>query len=628
MTRPPSSRFAGASHTYEICSQDGTPQALHVRYPPGVRRKRKSFLWFQPDGETKGLNGRPVHTLPFYRSECLKDLDPGDQVVITEGEKAADALWAFGIVALGTVTGSSTKIPADDAVLGSLTGFDVAVWPDVGTGGQKHMDLLLKDLYRVRGSAEGLSVVDNTALGLIESGADAADWRPDDAVGDLRGALRPWCPSQPSIEPAAAAAPGKASTAGSERVFFPQGKTRAGLVAALDHLGFDLRYNERSSRLEILDVGAEHPTWNETDDMLRSSIRERIGERCSVFNKVKERVPMTLTSRRFVELTDAVLDARRVDPFKEWLNNLPVWDKEPRLDLWLYGCFAVGEIDADLMKWACYSVPMAAVWRADHPGEKHDEMVILVGPQGLGKSTVWAWLLPKEHRAQWFSDGLRFLAEPKAQVESLQGRVIVEASEMSGSTRADVETIKAFLSRMDDGSVRLTYRRDPVLLPRRCVIVGSTNDPRCLPNDPSGNRRFVPVPVSKGSVPKIRVFMDEHREQLWAEALYRVRVNREPAYLPHDLAQTHRDHTEHYRAADEIAEDVIQDWLSLNPGPVTLEAVAEGIKWSNDRRSMARIINVLKQFGYVCGQRSGRGDGLKRYWVKDDGVPRNTENES
>ena len=300
-------------------------------------------------------------------------------------------------------------------------------------------NLLLKNLYRVRGSAEGLSVVDNAALGLTESGADAADWRPDDAVGDLLGALKPWCPPQPSIEPAAAAVPGKASTAGSERVFFPQGKTRAGLVAALDHLGFDLRYNERSSRLEILDVGAEHPTWNETDDMLRSSIRERIGERCSVFNKDKERVPMTLTSRRFVELTDAVLDAKRVDPFKEWLNGLPAWDKDPRLDLWLYGCFTIGEIDADLLKWSCYSVPMAAVWRADHPGEKHDEMVILVGPQGLGKSTVWAWLLPKEHRAQWFSDGLRFLAEPKAQVESLQGRVIVEASEMSGSTRADVE---------------------------------------------------------------------------------------------------------------------------------------------------------------------------------------------
>ena len=260
MTRPHSGRFVGASHTYEICAPDGTPQALHVRYPPGVRRKRKSCFWFQPDGETKGLNGRPVHTLPFYRSEWLKDLEPGDQVVITEGEKAADALWAFGIVALGTVTGSSAKVPADDAVLATLTEFDVAVWPDVGTGGRKHMDRLLKDLYRVRGSAEGLSVVDNAALGLTESGADAADWWPDDAVDDLLGALRPWFPPRLSIEPAADATPGKAPTAGSERVFIPQGKTRAGLVAALDHLGFNLRYNERSSRLEILDIGAERPT--------------------------------------------------------------------------------------------------------------------------------------------------------------------------------------------------------------------------------------------------------------------------------------------------------------------------------------------------------------------------------
>ena len=221
MTRPPSSRFAGASHTYEICSQDGTPQALHVRYPPGVRRKRKSFLWFQPDGETEGLNGRPVHTLPFYRSEWLKDLEPGDQVVITEGEKAADALWAFGIVALGTVTGSSTKIPADDAVLGSLTGFDVAVWPDVGTGGQKHMDLLLKDLYRVRGSAEGLSVVNNAALGLIESGADAADWRPDDAVGDLLGALRPLVSAAAEHRASRRRGPGKGVDRGIGARLFP-----------------------------------------------------------------------------------------------------------------------------------------------------------------------------------------------------------------------------------------------------------------------------------------------------------------------------------------------------------------------------------------------------------------------
>ena len=104
---------------------------------------------------------------------------------------------------------------------------------------------------------------------------------------------------------------------------------------------------------------------------------------------------------------------------------------------------------------------MGAVARTYEPGEKHDEMVILVGPQGLGKSTVWAWLLPPATRRQWFSDALKFHADVKAQIEALQGRVIVEAAEMSGSTRTEVESIKAFLARQDDGAVRLTYRRRP-----------------------------------------------------------------------------------------------------------------------------------------------------------------------
>ena len=48
----------------------------------------------------------------------------------------------------------------------------------------------------------------------------------------------------------------------------------------------------------------------------------------------------------------------------------------------------------NLARWASRSVLMGVVIRTDHPGEKHDEMVVLVGPQGIGKSTAWAWLLP------------------------------------------------------------------------------------------------------------------------------------------------------------------------------------------------------------------------------------------
>ena len=242
---------------------------------------------------------------------------------------------------------------------------------------------------------------------------------------------------------------------------------------------------------------------------------------------------------------------------------------------------------------------MGVVTRTFHPGEKHDEMVVLVGPQGIGKSTAWAWLLPGEpEQSRWFSDGLSFHDDQKAKAEALQGMVLVEASEMTGSTKAEVETIKKFLSRTND-NIRLTYRRDPSPLLRRCMIVGTTNDPRCLPNDPSGNRRFVPVPCVGGDAVAVRAYLDEHREQMWAEAVHRVREKHETAYLPDALKTAQAELTEHYRAVDEVAEDVIGEWLADHPRPVSVTEIATGINWTSDSRSVYRITTVLKQLGYT-----------------------------
>ena len=514
---------------YEICAYDGTPVARHVRIQSPGRKKR--FVWQQPDGSS-GLADRPVSDLPLYGTEQLPGLKSGRLVVVTEGEKAADALSGRDIPAVGTVTGAA-GCPSDE-VLATLDRFDVAVWPDADPQGRKHAAKLLHGLLRTReGKAEGLFEVDLTALGIIATGADADDWRPSDALDEFFGALQPYTPpSPPPLDvPALPAEKRKALT----RTLVKGGKNRRGLLHALEYMGVDLRYNERSARLEFLKLSDDYPRWANSDDMIRAALRERISEEFQYAAKDGP-VPLSIGKDRFADLIEALLDSRRIDPFKEWLDELPAWDREKRLDFWISGCFQVGDIDPALLFWASSSVLKAAVARTDAPGEKHDEMVILVGPQGLGKSTVWSWLLPAVGRRAWFSDALKFHADVKAQVEALQGRVIVEAAEMSGSTRAEVESIKAFLARQDDGAVRLTYRRDPIDLPRRCVIVGSTNDPRCLPNDPSGNRRFVPVPVSAGNPREIRSFLNEHRKQLWAEAVHRAFVvNHEPAWLPDDL---------------------------------------------------------------------------------------------
>ena len=125
----------------------------------------------------------------------------------------------------------------------------------------------------------------------------------------------------------------------------------------------------------------------------------------------------------------------------------------------------------------------AAVARAMVPGIKYDTMLILSGPQGLGKST----LLDKMSRG-WFNDSIRTF-EGKEASELLQGVWLVEVSELDAFRRTDVARIKQFLSLRAD-RFRAAYGRHVKELPRCCVFFGTTNTSDYL-QDRTGNRRFL-----------------------------------------------------------------------------------------------------------------------------------------
>ena len=246
-------------------------------------------------------------------------------------------------------------------------------------------------------------------------------------------------------------------------------------------------------------------------------------------------------------------------------------------------------------------------------------MPVLIGPQGIGKSTLLQWLLPAEHRDAWFSDGLHLAGLPQERAEALQGRLIVEAGEMAGSSRAELESLKAFLSRQNDGMVRLAYRRNPETMLRRCIIVGTAND-SALPNDPTGNRRFVAVHVTSGHVKRLREYLDEHRDQLWAEAVHLYRESTE-AWLPSDLADVQASSNEHARRRDDVLEDALDRWLQGQNGVgfTMADAVAGcGLAIDGDaavkvdQRAQRRVGSALRLRGYE--KRRARAAGT-REWV-------------
>lgn len=62
----------------------------------------------------------------------------------------------------------------------------------------------------------------------------------------------------------------------------------------------------------------------------------------------------------------------------------------------------------------------------------------------------------------------------KSGAEKLQGYWILELGELAGMKKADVESVKSFISRTDD-EYRPSYGRTVESHPRQCIIVGSTN---------------------------------------------------------------------------------------------------------------------------------------------------------
>lgn len=202
-------------------------------------------------------------------------------------------------------------------------------------------------------------------------------------------------------------------------------------------------------------------------------------------------------------------------PVKEYLEGA-VWDGTPRVERLFVDYLGATDnsYNRDVARLMC----IAAVTRVYEPGHKFDYAVILEGSQGKGKSTFIRTLAK-----HWFSELDGDFHDGKEMVEKMQGSWILEMPELSGFNRADVRSIKAFISRQFD-KVRLAYDPRASVFKRQCILIGSTNDRQYLKDD-TGGRRFLPVPTDVASIDIAR--LSKNVDQIWAEAYQMYREMRE-----------------------------------------------------------------------------------------------------
>lgn len=232
---------------------------------------------------------------------------------------------------------------------------------------------------------------------------------------------------------------------------------------------------------------------------------------------------------------------------------------------------------------------LSAVARAYQPGCQADVMVVLIGPQGLGKSMGIASLCPFP---SWYADDLGAdLFEGKA-AEGLQGKWIFEFSEFARVNRATLDSVKSFVSRRVD-HYRPPYGRIARDFPRQCVFVGTTNDPH--PFRDIDNRRFMPIQCIKAD----RQWINANRNQLWAEALTRYEKNEPWHVVDATLLDECTKIQEQSRMSD-AWESILEEKLD-GRYQVTMQEAAEKLEVKIDRLDRAtqtRIGLALATIGF------------------------------
>ena len=270
------------------------------------------------------------------------------------------------------------------------------------------------------------------------------------------------------------------------------------------------------------------PFWNNSDD---NGLIDYVSKVYQLTGK-----------QALLDANDLAMSQSTFHPVREWLESLE-WDGIERLDTML--CDYLGAEDNPLTRAMTRKHFTAAVARVMRPGCKYDYILTLIGPQGIGKST-----LVKIMGGDWFDDSLTSI-EGKEGMEQIRGKWLIEFGELTNYKKSTSEAYKAFISKQED-SYRPAYGRKVEVYPRQCVFFATTNEPAFLKGD-TGNRRFWTVECDRADILKdVWDELPEEREQLWAEALHYYRQG-ERLYLPHELEkaaqQRQDDHNE--VAADE-----------------------------------------------------------------------------
>jgi len=273
------------------------------------------------------------------------------------------------------------------------------------------------------------------------------------------------------------------------------------------------------------------------------------------------------------------------NPPLDYLKSLK-WDGKPRIEHIPQSIFKITPSEYHIS--VCKSFMVQAAARIMNPGCKANQVLLLIGKQGIGKSTFARELVPTHN---WYSDFSTHTMQDKDGMMALQGSWIVEMSELSSMRRTStLEAVNAFVTRQID-NYRPPYGRQVIERERRCVFVGTTNNNTPL-QDPTGGRRYWIVNLDGNiDIEMLKIT----RDQLWAEAVALYKDGYPWYFCDENAIAAQAEATE----AD-VFDELLEKGLPTE-GQVTMVDCLTALKiepTNADRSKQTRIGNAMKRLGW------------------------------
>ncbi len=518
---------------YQCCSEDQHSKRFLLRH------QGENGFWYMGRGEHPDY---PYH-LPDMISNRLSP------VLVCEGEKDADTARSLGFLAVSIHNWNQCVLYFNNR--------DIILIPDNDEAGRKKVNDARKILLPVAHTVYCLDLPE------LKEKEDLTDWVQKGGTGtDLQALIQ-------NIQ--------KSGTAQCTDYQYVNGKpviNRHNVALALCKLGISLSCNQLTDTIELSGL-EDFPQFS---DLAVNRMRYEISEKEG----------LKVHKETFYDFVVDIAQQNAFHPIENYLSKLS-WDGTPRVETFFIDI--AGAKDTLLNRRITQIWFTAAVKRIFEPGTDFQELIVLEGKQGKGKSTGIRKLCPDE---SWYSDDLPLNAPSKTVVELTLGKWIIEAAELTGRNQ-DTRALKRFLSTTTDRT-RLAYERSAKDFPRQWVIIGTTNESEYLV-DSTGNRRFWPIKLQTF---KLEQITPHYRDQLWAEAVKFHRDGKGLKLEPVLWAEATYEQDKRFNC--DPWEDVLSGILPQEDCTIIVSSVFDALcipQERRDRRASLRIGYIMRKLGYI-----------------------------